>query len=135
VHGFGRRGQIVFATGLLVVLFGLAAFLAMRLVPGGARSGVLVEYVGSGGFAGVTEHLVVYDDGRVVVESQRGEQSSFRLSTDELQHLQNVLGGGEWPLLSETYGEPYPDAFQTRFPTADIPSWFSMVSFLLGSVP
>jgi hypothetical protein len=105
-----RRGQIWFAFVLLAAGFAIAAFMALRLVPGGARQGVLVEYVSGGGFAGVSERVVVYEGGRAVAVPEVGDRRSIMLTEAEFQQLREILAGGDWPLFSQTYGEPYPDA-------------------------
>ena len=104
--------------------------------------GTLVAYTRSGGFAGTTEQMVVYRDGRVVVSGDEGRE--FELSDGQLARLEDALTAGDWPRQPIVYGEPLPDGFQhdisydghiiTAYDTSDLPGWLQDVLDALGRV-
>ncbi|MGW6537475.1 hypothetical protein ACWGBV_28545 [Streptomyces sp. NPDC055051] len=82
--------------------------------PAEPRAGaVLVEVVVNGGFAGVTNQLVVHEDGSWTVRSKEGETRSGRMSADALAGLRAALEDPAYARMPERPGgPPIADGFQ-----------------------
>jgi hypothetical protein len=76
------------------------------------RSGVLVTYRVSGGFAGVDERLVVSRDGTVVYTSGQAPPERGRLTADERAALVEALEASDFATLPRDTVDPHvADAF------------------------
>jgi hypothetical protein len=102
----------------LVLVAGLMSVVATACGPsaggGGVppRSGALVAYHVSGGFAGVDERLVVSHDGAVVRTSGRTPAEHGRLTAEELAALVDVLEASDFASLPPDTVDPrVADAF------------------------
>ncbi|MFF9146780.1 hypothetical protein ACF1BN_18155 [Streptomyces sp. NPDC014861] len=82
--------------------------------PAEPRAGaVLVEVVVNGGFAGVTNQLVVHEDGSWTVRSKERETRSGRMSADALAGLRAALEDPAYARVPERPGgPPIADGFQ-----------------------
>lgn len=76
-------------------------------------SGILVSYQRSGGFAGLHDELVIYDDGRCQLQRRRSERE-FTLQPNQLAHLKALLQEANFFALNEEYLRlrPGADLFQ-----------------------
>jgi hypothetical protein len=132
-----KRNAVVAVIVLIVVP--IALIVAWRAW---SEPGTLVAYTRSGGVAGVTEQMVVYRDGKVVV-SGNGDRE-FHMADGQLTRLQDALAAGEWPRQPTVYGQPVPDGFQhdisyeghlvQTYDGARPPAWLQEVLDLLGSI-
>jgi hypothetical protein len=72
-----------------------------------------VDYVVSGGIAGVNDHLKVYPDGRATYQDGR-RTVDFTVSTATVSELRAALQAADLPSLPPVNGSPSPDAMAHR---------------------
>lgn len=71
---------------------------------------IVAVWTRSGGFAGLTDTLTIYADGRLVTEGDSGSHT-VQGDTAAVDTLHETVAGSEWQDLNDTYGEQFPDAF------------------------
>jgi hypothetical protein len=71
---------------------------------------VVLVWTRSGGFAGLTDKLTIYGDGRLVTEGDSGS-NTVQGDPAAVQALQQIITGGDWQSLEPSYGKQFPDAF------------------------
>src|SRR5688572_10272355 len=64
----------------------------------------------SGGFAGITDKITIYGDGRLVTEGDSGTHT-VQGDPAAVQALHEIVVGDDWQSLDAKYGEQFPDAF------------------------
>jgi hypothetical protein len=80
--------------------------------PATTRDGeVVAVWNRSGGFAGRTDKMTVYADGRLVVEPDTGNARTVQGDAAAVQALHELVVGSDWQALSNRYGRQVPDAF------------------------
>jgi hypothetical protein len=100
--------QAFLVFGLAVVSAGCAQKSSPTPPPTPAPK-VLIEYHRSGGFAGVIEDLIIYDDGRAVL-TQRTGRSEFTLDEDSVKQITEKLEQATFSALKKEYLPERPGA-------------------------
>jgi hypothetical protein len=134
-----QRKRNAFVAVIVLIVVPIALILAWRAW---TEPGTLVAYIRTGGLAGVTQQMVVYRDGNVVVSGDGDRE--FQMSDSQLARLEDALAAGEWPRQPTVYGQPVPDGFQydisydghvvQTYDGARRPAWLQEVMDVLGSI-
>ncbi|MBP1928450.1 hypothetical protein J2741_000997 [Methanolinea mesophila] len=108
-----RCGRGVFF-GLLVVLCASVVFAGCVNEPGEPTTpenppSILVDYVRTGGIAGVSDHLVVFENGQAIYSTWTGS-GEFELSSGDVDRLRDVFAIAGFESLNGTYPAPTPGA-------------------------
>ena len=95
------------------LLLAAVAMVGGCVLPG--RPAVLVEYWRTGGFAGVDDHLTVYENGQAIL-TYKGGQKDFVLQRDQVQRLIQLLDEAKFGSLKKEYipGNTCCDLFEYR---------------------
>jgi hypothetical protein len=72
---------------------------------------VVAVWTRSGGFAGITDKMTVYGDGRLVLEPDNGATRTVQGDAAAVQALHELVVASDWQSLDKSYGTQFPDAF------------------------
>lgn len=73
--------------------------------PGQAPPALLIDYHRTGGFAGVDDHLLLFDNGAGLV-STRSITREFQVNSSELHRLDQIFRQAGFDSLQDTYTSP-----------------------------
>jgi hypothetical protein len=107
------RGRALFL-GLLLVLCASVLFTGCMNEPQEPSTpenppSILVDYVRTGGIAGVSDHLVIFENGQAIYSTWNGS-GEFELTLSEMDRLRDVFSIAGFESLSGTYPAPTPGA-------------------------
>ena len=108
-----RHGRAWFL-GLLIILCASVVFAGCTNEPQEpttpeAPPSILVDYVRTGGIAGVSDHLVIFENGQAIYSTWNGS-GEFDLSLTEMDRLRDVFSISGFESLSGNYPAPTPGA-------------------------
>jgi hypothetical protein len=105
------RGRALFF-GLLIALCAAVMFAGCMNEPQKPSTpenppSILVDYVRTGGIAGVSDHLVIFDNGQSIYSTWNGS-GEFDLSATQVDQLRDVFSIAGFESLNSTYPAPTP---------------------------
>jgi hypothetical protein len=108
-----RRGRALIP-GLLIILCVAVIFAGCTNGPQEPSTpenppSILVDYVRTGGIAGVSDHLVIFDNGQAIYSTWNGS-GEFELTLPEMDRLRDVFSIAGFESLNGTYPAPTPGA-------------------------
>jgi hypothetical protein len=108
-----RRRSMLFP-GLLVILCAFVIFAGCMNEPQEpstpeAPPSILVDYVRTGGIAGVSDHLVIFENGQGIYSTWNGS-GEFELTPPQVDQLRDVFSISGFESLNGTYPAPTPGA-------------------------
>jgi hypothetical protein len=71
-------------------------------VSSSAAPALLVDYQRTGGFAGVNDRLIIFDNGVAVISSRAGSKEIL-LNQTELDRISSIFKEGQFSMLDENY--------------------------------
>ena len=103
-----------FLPGLLIILCASVIFAGCVNEPRGPSTpenppSILVDYVRTGGIAGVSDHLVIFENGQGIYSTWNGS-GEFELSSSQVDQLRDVFSIAGFESLNGTYPAPNPGA-------------------------
>ena len=109
-----RRRRIALFPGLLIILYASVIFAGCMNEPQEPSTpenppSILVDYVRTGGIAGVSDHLVIFGNGQGIYSTWNGS-GEFELSSSEMDQLRDVFSIAGFDSLNGTYPAPTPGA-------------------------
>lgn len=88
------------------------------------ETGILAIRSESGGFAGTSETLTVFDDGRVHFSDGRSVEDERAVPAENLQPLRDIFASERWQALGGTFGVPVADGFTIHVSAGGITTGF-----------
>jgi hypothetical protein len=98
------RSGICICAVIVVISVALSGCLGMKTLPVSppAAPALLVDYQRTGGFAGVNDRLVIFDNGATVISSRAGSKEILLNQTD-LDRISSIFNEGQFSMLDENY--------------------------------
>jgi len=101
-----RKGLVPLLIIVVVVLVGTGCLgKDAPASPGHAPPALLIDYHRTGGFAGVDDHLLLFDNGAGLV-STRSVTREFQVNRSELERLDQIFRQAAFDSLQDTYTSP-----------------------------
>jgi hypothetical protein len=109
-----KRRKIALFPGLLIILCASVIVAGCMNEPRAPSTpenppSILVDYVRTGGIAGVSDHLVIFENGQGIYSTWNGS-GEFELSPSQVDQLRDVFSIAGFDSLNGTYPAPTPGA-------------------------